>query len=313
MKTRIAHLTLLIVLVAGLLLLIILLGSGIQQAQFSIAPHETVITAMPIATPPPTPEPSATPTPVLYENSSGDVNTKPLSSMDVGNPTPDIDIMGDGNIYNGYWWYGEGWVPGLPTFEAQFLRLPPVSIGSAVFYAPGVMEANVKYRGLVYDRNKYIGAVAVPFCSEIGHDVWLKRPSTDYWEGPYLVADCSRRNDLYGHIEFRDQVVEVDFDTAVAWGLARYGGTQNDGRWSSLTGRLDCVLLSKVPPDQFDGIIVDLSVWFLQHVTFADRSENRRQVQNYLPPGTLSIELGIDNRGSSLPIWLINNQWVTFP
>lgn len=215
-------------------------------------------------------------------------------------PTPiPAEVTDDNSAYTGYDYYGEGWVPGLVTFDTQFMRLPPVTIGSAVFYAPDVMRAQVEYRGLSMDG--MVGAVAVPFCSEIGHVVWLQRPGHD-WEGPFIVADCSRRNDLYGHIEFRDQVVEVDFDTAVAWGMARYGGTQNQGRWSTLTGRMDCVLLSTVPPDEYDGIIIDLSVWFLDRVEYARPSENRQQVQNYRPP----------NPDNPLPAWLINGTWVVF-
>jgi hypothetical protein len=220
-------------------------------------------------------------------------------------PAPTETPEPGGSIYLGYDWYGEGWVPGLPTFGSQFLRMPEVSIGSAVFYAPQVMQAQVEYRGL--SMNGMLGAVAVPFCSEIGHSVWLQRPGHD-WEGPFMVADCARRNDLYGVIEFRDQVVEVDFDTAVVWGMARYGGKQNDGRWSALTGRLDCVLLSKVPPEEYNGQIVDLSVYFLQSVTYALPSENRNQIENYLPPNTTWY--GIST--GALPRWMINGTWNVF-
>jgi hypothetical protein len=97
-------------------------------------------------------------------------------------------------------------------------------------------------------------------------------------------------------------VVEVDFNTAVRWGMARYGGKGNDGRWTMLTGRMDAVLLSFVPPEKFDGNIVDLSVWFLQQVEYALPSENRWQVQNYKPP-----------EDGGLPIWLINGVWRQYP
>jgi hypothetical protein len=99
-------------------------------------------------------------------------------------------------MYNGYWWAGEGWVPGLITFDTQFLRIPALAVGSAVFYAPQMMDANIKYRGLPYDKKYYAGGVALSFCSEIGHSVWLKRIDNE-WEGPFFVADFSRRNDLY--------------------------------------------------------------------------------------------------------------------
>jgi hypothetical protein len=100
--------------------------------------------------------------------------------------------------------------------------------------------------------------------------------------------------------------VEVDFDTAVRWGLARYGGQQNDGRWSTLNGRLDGVLVSSRDPKDFNGIIIDLSVWFLQYVTYAEVSENHHQVQNYEPPLSDCID-------QCFPRWNINGEWVLFP
>lgn len=231
-------------------------------------------------------------------------------SPQTGMAVPQELVPDDGNAYNGYWWLGEGWVPGLITFSSQFLRMPTVSVGAATFYAPQAMEAQVEYRGLIYDKTKYVGAVAVAFCSELGHDVWLKRPGSNTWEGPFLVADCGRRNDIYGMVEFRDQVVEVDFDTAVLWGMARYGGKQNGGRWSTLTGRLDMVLVSKVPPEQFDGAIVDQSVWFLQNVQFAKPSENSQCIMNYIPPFGTWYNITAGN----LPMWLLCDKgWTIFP
>jgi hypothetical protein len=206
-------------------------------------------------------------------------------------------LCDDRNNYNGYWQFGF-WIPGLPTFESQFLRMPDISSGSAVIYAPGVMLANAQYRGLSI--NGFVGEVATPFCSEIGHSVWLKRPNHD-WEGKFLVVDCAKRNDLYGIIEFRDQVVEVDFDTAVRWGMAKYINMK-DNTWEMLTGRLNNVILSKIPPDEIDNEPIDLSVWFLQNVTYAKQSEYRLQIQNYLPP----------ENGIGLPSWKINGKWIIF-
>jgi hypothetical protein len=268
-------------------------------SQHSSAPADIPPIQLPTTTPPALP--SATPAPTT-------------TAIPISTPVPDFQrpvwvpedrsIPDDGNAYNGYWWW-DGWVPGLVTFETQFLRLPPVSLGSAVFYAPGVMESNVEYRGLSLDG--MIGGVAVQFCSQIGHSVWLLRPGQDElsgWEGPYIVADCSRRNDLFGQILYRDQVVEVDFETAVRWGLARYGGEQNDGRWSTIRGRLDGVLVSTEDPQtHYNGQITDLSTWFEQQVEFAERSENHHQIQNYEPPAT----------GGGLPSWLINGTWTTYP
>ena len=235
------------------------------------------------------------------------------NEVDVGNPVP--EMVEDNNTYNGYWWGGEGWIAGLVTLDTQFLRMPPVSMGSAVFYAPEAMEANVVYRGLPYDKSYYVGSVAVQFCSEIGHEVWLRRPSQSEWEGPFLVADCSRRNDLYGHIMFRDQVVEVDFNTAVRWGMAKFTTTNSKG-WMAITGRMDGVLVSKNPPEEFDGNIMDLSTWFPTVVKYAKITESHRKPENYLPPGydgTVYGSVGVSNPSDKLPMWLINDEWVIFP
>jgi hypothetical protein len=246
-----------------------------------------------------TPTPTPTASTVLRET----IPTLTLAAViETGNQIP--EQSDDGNAYNGYWWYSEGWVPGLVTFDTQFLRIPDVVMGSALFYAPEMAEAQMTYRGLLFN-DSYSGMVAIQFCSEIGHTVWLQRPGHD-WEGPFIVMDCSRRNDLYGQIMFRDQVVEVDFDTAVRWGLARYGGQQNNGRWSTLNGRLDGVLVSSRDPKDFNGVIIDLSVWFLQNVRYATASENRYQIQNYEPPLSDCIE-------QCLPKWKINGEWVSFP
>lgn len=253
-----------------------------------------------------------TPTETQIPTRTPEPTMLPTPTRAIGNPTP--EQTDDNNPFNGYIWYDEGWVPGMISFDTQYLRMPTVSMGSAVFYAPDVMRANAEYYGLSMDG--VVGAVAIPFASEIGHKVWLKRPGLD-WEGPFMVADSSRRNDIYGHIMFRDQVVEVDFDTAVRWGMAKYGGHGNEGlnnaeRWTMLEGRLNGVLVSKVPPDQFDGTIVDLSTWFLQRATYAKATDNRNQVQNYIPPMTNNVDIGVNNT-NSYPMWLINGEWVTFP
>jgi len=221
---------------------------------------------------------------------------------DVGNIVPNED----NNSYNGYFW-NNYWIPGLASFDTQFLRLPRLSVGSAVAYAPEVMEATAAFRGLSMDG--FVGAVSAEFASEIGHSVWLLRPNETIWEGPFIVVDCSRRNDLYGQIMFQDQVVEVDFETAIRWGLMQRGGPGNGlgnaGRWTALMWRMDGVLLSTINPNQLveNEPVTDLSEWFLQNITFAKQSENRYFIRNYEPPAN----------GVGLPRWLLGDNWVTFP
>jgi len=114
-------------------------------------------------------------------------------------------------------------VPGLVTNKVWFTKSPQYTYGSAVFYSPGVMRATAKWRSyemynVAYHFGEYIGAVAVPSPADIGDTVWLRREGT-VWEGPYLVVDCSRRADMFTHIVINQQVVEVDYTTAMRWGM----------------------------------------------------------------------------------------------
>jgi len=300
-----------IVLIITLLALVFLLTTSVQiqnigeQVHSPIVPLVTKVITVPMSVSVPTPIPTfSSPQRIIPEVTTNSEVTALWNNDDI-------------NVYNGYNWYGL-WVPGMVSFETQYLRLPTTTIGSVVFYAPDVMRANVEYYGLSMDG--CVGAVAVPFASEIGHKVWLMRPGYD-WEGPFIIADSSRRNDIYGHIIYRDQIAEIDFDTAVRWEMARYGGNgnkgmNNEGRWTALTGRLNHVIMSFVPPEQFDGTIIDLNVWFLQNVKYAERTENRYQVENYVPPGYVGEiwhGLGFNNPSDTLPMWLINGEWVSFP
>lgn len=183
---------------------------------------------------------------------------------------PCYELMGpqcdDNYSINGYWWFGY-WVPGLISFETQLMPTPPVVMGTATFYAPEVMEATANIRDLSLDG--YIGGVSTLVAGNIGMKVWLKRPDS-VWEGPFLVVDCSRRNDIYGHVNYMGLAVEVDFDTAVRWGMARYGGPDNDGRWTAIKPRIDNVIVSKYPPEYVNSNkIVPIESWFNSAATFA--------------------------------------------
>jgi len=114
-------------------------------------------------------------------------------------------------------------VPGLVTNEVWFTRSPQYVYGTAVYYNPGLMRATAKWRSiemfdLAYRSDEYLGGVAVPSPANIGDTVWLRRSGGE-WTGPYLVVDCSRRADMYTHIAINQQVVEVDFETALEWGF----------------------------------------------------------------------------------------------
>lgn len=196
----------------------------------------------------------------------------------------DWEVCDDNNVINGYWWRGY-WVPGLPTYETQFLELPPLMSGIAVFYGPNVMEGTARYRGLSLDG--YLGGVALPTCSFIGSPVWIKR---DTWEGPYLVVDCARRNDLYGVAVIRKEVVEVDFPTAVRWGMAEQHA---DYSWNVLKWNED-VLVSQFPPACIPKEAVDLSTWIEPRIEYVPWLDEITSL--YIPPST----------------WRVGWEWKTF-
>ncbi len=192
----------------------------------------------------------------------------------------------DNNPINGYWW-NESWVPGLITYQTQFLILPDLFSGNAVFYAPGVMEATAEYRGL--SLNNYLGGVALPTCAAIGRSVWLKRMDRS-WEGPYLVVDCAKRGDLYGVAIVREESVEVDFKTALRWGMVK-----NTNPWKVLKWREEDVQVSMYPPQCIVYDPVKLKDWLESHLEYADRLEIITSI--YEPPS----------------IWRVGGEWITFP
>lgn len=175
-------------------------------------------------------------------------------------------VCDDNKTINGYWWYNF-WVPGMPTYKTQLGPTPPVTIGKALIYAPDVMEATAEYRGLSLEG--YAGAISTPTCGNIGLDFWIKRPGFS-WEGPFLAVDCSRRNDMYAHIMLMNVVVEIDFETAVRWEMARYGGTQHEGRWSYIySGGINNIIVSKYNPYESRIInIIPIQNWFEDFVEF---------------------------------------------
>jgi hypothetical protein len=198
----------------------------------------------------------------------------------------DWEVCDNNNVVDGYWWRGS-WIPGLPTYESQFLELPDLFSGIAVFYGPYVMEGTAEYRGL--NLNSYLGGVALPTCSGIGSPVWLKLEGKD-WEGPFLVVDCARRNDLYGISIIRKEAVEVDFNTALRWGMVEQ---YPDFSWGTLKWSED-VIVSRYPPSCIFGEPISLADWLEPRITFADRLETRTNIYEY--PST----------------WRAGGEWITF-
>lgn len=198
----------------------------------------------------------------------------------------DSELCDNNNVIDGYWWRGS-WIPGLATYESQFLEVPDLFSGIAVFYGPNVMEGTAEYRGLNLDY--YLGGVALPTCSSIGSPVWIKRDKSE-WEGPYLVVDCAQRNDLYGIAVVREEAVEIDFNTAIKWGMVEQ---YPDYSWKTLKWNED-VIVSRYPPECIFGEPVNLKQWIEPRIEYAPWVNNLSVIYN--PPST----------------WRVDGNWITF-
>jgi len=131
--------------------------------------------------------------------------------------------------------------PGVPVDPDISMSLdPPYSSpsnlpasGKAMYYSRGVMDtamANQRknYPGKIPDglsmqnKGKYKGFVALLRAGDIGREVYITNPKTNQVEGPFLVVDVAAMHDIPSLLQ-RNWVVDVDYDTAVRWGMAGVG------------------------------------------------------------------------------------------
>lgn len=186
----------------------------------------------------------------------------------------------DGDPINGYWWF-DFWIPGLPDVDSWFRGWQAWNKGNAVYYAPGVMEATAEVRGISLQGT--LGAVSALSCADMGHRVYLRAPSLGVdWEGPYVVVDCGQRNDIFGNVVVRGEVVELGWETWVRWGASGM--------------RVEDVEVSKVHPSMLHGEPIDFPAWWGSQVTFS----------------TYSSYAGEDIVYSSPSTWRIRGEWTTF-
>jgi len=196
-------------------------------------------------------------------------------------------ICNDGDPINGYFWPsgGNGWVPGYISLDSWFAGSPVHAIGNAVYYAPFIMEATAAARGLSLDG--YVDGVSGLSCADVGLDVWIKRDParttagvsgiTKGWEGPFLIVDCAQRNDMYGAVVFREEVVEVGFETALKWGMVE---RTSPWGWRNLNWRIEQVAVSKLPPEHISGSPVRYVDWWLDRLEFVTYSEYGEELRN---------------------------------
>lgn len=103
---------------------------------------------------------------------------------------------------------------------------------NASHYAPGVMLPTVELRQewgeLPADLTPYDGFVAVVDCGLIGHTLYAK-PNNGGWE-TLLVTDCSGHVSTTVWMTENNIFGEVDYETAVRWGVVGGGDPVLVGR-----------------------------------------------------------------------------------
>lgn len=183
-----------------------------QDPTATASPMPTA-TPSPTASPSPTPQITQTPTPATIE-------VLPLWSLAT---TADVYCT----------------EKHLVTYETWMTGHPIYSSGAATFYAPGVMEATARVRGM--DLTGFVDGVSLMSPSDIGRMVWIKHDGT--WEGPFLSVDTAQQNHMCQAIQTRGEVVEVGYRTAQLWGMTDWPRVHE---WKTY------VEVSLVPPEYLD-------------------------------------------------------------
>lgn len=161
-------------------------------------------------------------------------------------------------------------VPGYISNEAWWTPAPQHSYGKAVWYAPYLMNATAEWRGMSLDG--FLGGVAMMSPADMGEVVWLKRPGLN-WEGPYLVVDVSSRIHIWTTITKIEEIIEVDFDTAVRWGMI----DSNKLSWTINEYMIrDVEVYKGLHPPFESSIAIDYVEWFKQDVLAWGNQEYRR-------------------------------------
>jgi hypothetical protein len=94
----------------------------------------------------------------------------------------------------------------------------PTISGDATYYVDGLMERVAHYRGL--SLAGYAGGIALNRAADLGRAAWLRHDGE--LSGPYRVVDCAQWRHYPVRLEM-GYVVEVDYQTAKAWGMVGVG------------------------------------------------------------------------------------------
>ena len=205
--------------------------------EFPTLPPTSTATAPPTATA--TPTTTATPSPIPTYAMSANYNH-------------------DDNPLNGYFQPDRGWIPGLISTASWMIPHPSYSYGSAVWYAPWVMEGTARARGMSLEG--YVDGVSLLSPSDIGETVWMRKLGGE-WEGPFLVVDCAQQNHHFAAAYYNGETVEIGWETAKRWGMV--GGAEVQWKLENVE-----VYKSTDSPQGDLGNPVYYPDWWLAQVTF---------------------------------------------
>lgn len=168
-------------------------------------------------------------------------------------------------------------LPAWVTNDTWYRPMPQYTTGRVVWYAPGIMNSTARYRGM--DLTGFAGGIATTSVGNMGHVAWLKRPGLP-WEGPFLIVDVSQRNHAYYHAVIVGTIAEVDFDTALEWGIVGLDKSKR-GYHINMWSMDDVEMwIGLSPPNSAGGADVGEPVnyraWYEANAEFCDGQPNRR-------------------------------------
>lgn len=168
------------------------------------------------------------------------------------------------------------YLPAWVTNDTWYREMPQYTVGKAVWYAPGLMNSTAKFRGMSLEGFK--GGVATNSVDMMGKTVWLKRVGLP-WEGPFLVVDVGQRNHAYHQAVNVKTIVEVDFKTAIKWGIVSYNSGAKKGyqidKWYE--GGVEMWAGLEMPTHEAETATeaIVYNEWYEENAKFCDGEKNR--------------------------------------
>jgi hypothetical protein len=187
-------------------------------------------------------------------------------------PPADVNITKDCQPH----YMEEYLLPAWVTNDTWYRNMPRHTVGRAVPYAPNLMNSTAEFRGMNLEGFK--GGVATNSVGMMGQVVWLKRPG-NVWEGPFLVVDVGQRNHAYHQAMNVKTIVEVDFETAIEWGIYSYSRGSKGyviNRWFEGDVEMWVGLEKPTAEEDANSIPVNYEKWYGENAEFCDGESNRK-------------------------------------